>query len=64
MATKVEALMSIYNTLNRPSKAGPKWVTYRRETLMALTDFVKSLAIAEGVKWIEPPINPPEIIND
>ena len=47
-ATQTEALLQLYHTVNGPSKAGPKWVTYRRETVDAMLDVLKQILVLSG----------------
>lgn len=54
-ATHSEALVKLYNALNHPCKAGPKWVTYKRETVQACIDVTKQLAINAGAKVAKGP---------
>ena len=50
MTTKCEVLIKLYDALNHPSKAGPKWVTYNRTNIELIVKAIKELAIKEGAK--------------
>lgn len=47
MASKAQALAQLHQCLNGPRKAGPKWVTYSREQVMAALDVIKQLQLRE-----------------
>lgn len=51
MATKKEALLAVYQTINGPVKAGKKWVTYSRPQVDALLETLKQLLIAEDFEF-------------
>ncbi len=51
MVTKAEALLALFNAMNRPMKAGRNCVTYGRQNVEAMLDVVKQLAEKEGVKF-------------
>lgn len=53
MATNLEALIRLYNALNHPSKAGPKWVTYERDVVDSAIDVLKQLAISHGAETVK-----------
>lgn len=51
MATRKEATLRAYQTINGPVKAGPMWVTYSRSQIDALLDVMKQLLILEGFEF-------------
>lgn len=55
MATKREALLVCYQTINGPVKAGPIWVTYSRKQVDALLQTMKQILVEEGFEFRKPP---------
>lgn len=51
MATQSETLLQLYQCMNGPVKAGPKWVTYSRGQVNAMLDVTKQLMILQGFEF-------------
>lgn len=49
--SQTKALVALYNCVNSPSKAGPKWATYSREQADAMIKVLKDILTARGVQF-------------
>lgn len=52
--TQREALLALYDCINHPAKAGPKWVTYTRQQTESLLDVLKQTLELHGVEFRKP----------
>ncbi len=53
-ATKEEATLQLYRTLNSPVQAGKVWVKYERSTIDAALDVLKQIMKAQGFEFRPP----------
>ena len=51
MASRKDALLRCYKTINGPVKAGKVWVKYTRPQIDALLDVMKQLLVLEGFEF-------------